>query len=108
MPWPRAPTSLRCHGIETFTGPVLGLPLVVGCVAWLECLLISEPHAQEAYDTFFGEVVSAQADERVFADGRWSFRDDNAELHTLHHLGAGLFALPARTVQAQRLPIARR
>jgi flavin reductase (DIM6/NTAB) family NADH-FMN oxidoreductase RutF len=93
------------YGIETFPGPVLGLPLVSGCVAWLECRLIAEPHAQEAYDTFFGEVVSAQADPRVFADGRWSFRDDNAELHTLHHLGAGLFALPALTVQAQRLPV---
>jgi hypothetical protein len=28
----------------------------------------------------------------VFANGRWSFRDDNAELHTLHHLGGGAFA----------------
>ena len=92
------------YGIEVFDGPVLGLPLVAGCVAWLECRLISEPHAQAAYDTFFGEVVSAQADARVFANGRWSFRDDNTELHTLHHLGAGLFAVPAQTVQAQRLP----
>ena len=51
------------------------------------------------------EVVSAQADGRVFANGRWSFRADNTELHTLHHLGAGLFALPTQTVQAQPLPI---
>jgi flavin reductase (DIM6/NTAB) family NADH-FMN oxidoreductase RutF len=94
----------RC-GIDRFDGPVLALPLVAGCVAWLECRLIAEPHAQQVYDTFFGEVVSAQADARVFAHGRWSFRDDNADLHTLHHLGAGLFALPARTVQAQRLPV---
>ena len=92
------------YGIKTFDGPGLGLPLVAGCVAWLECRLIPEPHAQEAYDTFFGEVVSAQADARVFANGRWSFRDDNAELHTLHHLGAGLFAVPSQTVQAQLLP----
>lgn len=92
------------YGIEAFDGPVLGLPLVAGCVAWLECRLISEPRAQAAYDTFFGEVVSAQADARVFAGGRWSFRADNAGLHTLHHLGAGLFAVPAQTVQAQRLP----
>ena len=92
------------YGIETFDGPRLGMPLVAGCVAWLECRLIPEPHAQEAYDTFFGEVVSAQADARVFANGRWSFREDNAELHTLHHLGAGLFAVPSQTVQAQLLP----
>jgi flavin reductase (DIM6/NTAB) family NADH-FMN oxidoreductase RutF len=90
-------------GLEVSAGPTLGLPLLAGCVAHLECRLLPEPHAQEAYDTFFGEVVSAQADERVFKAGRWSFREDNAELHTLHHLGAGLFALPARTVQARLL-----
>ena len=37
---------------------------------------------------------------RVFAHGRWSFRDDNTELHTLHHLGGGVFAVPSRTVRA--------
>jgi flavin reductase (DIM6/NTAB) family NADH-FMN oxidoreductase RutF len=92
------------YGVEHFPGPVLGLPLVQGCVAWLECRLISEPHAQQAYDTFFGEVVAASADERVFVNGRWSFRDDNAELHTLHHLGAGHFAWPTQVVQARLLP----
>jgi flavin reductase (DIM6/NTAB) family NADH-FMN oxidoreductase RutF len=91
------------YGIEAFAGPVLGLPLVEGCVAWLECRQIDEPHSQERYDTFFCEVVSAQADARVFANGRWSFRADNAGLHTLHHLGAGLFAVPAQTVQGERL-----
>jgi flavin reductase (DIM6/NTAB) family NADH-FMN oxidoreductase RutF len=91
------------HGIVAFDGPALGLPLVDGCVAWLECRRIAEPHSEAAYDTFFGEVVSAHADTRVFADGRWRFADDNAALHTLHHLGGGLFALPAATVQGQRL-----
>jgi flavin reductase (DIM6/NTAB) family NADH-FMN oxidoreductase RutF len=93
------------YGIDRFDGPVLGLPLVAGCVAWLECRLIREPHAEDAYDTCFGEVVSAQADARVFRAGRWSFRDDNAELHTLHHLGGGHFAWPANSVQAQVLPV---
>ena len=89
--------------IGAFDGPSLGLPLVEGCVGWLECRLIDEPHAQQAYDTFFGEVVSAQADARVFADGRWSLREDNAPLHTLHHLGAGLFAPGGVPVQARML-----
>ena len=89
------------YGIKSFDGPATGLPLVEGCVAWLECRLVSEPHAQDAYDTFFGEVVAAQADDRVFANGRWSFRDDNTELHTLHHLGAGVFAVPTQTVQGR-------
>jgi len=89
------------HGLHSVPGPVLGLPLVAGCVAWLELRHIPEPHAEQAYDTVFGEVVSAQADARVFAQGRWSFRDDNTELHTLHHLGGGVFAVPSRIVRAQ-------
>ena len=91
------------YAIDSFDGPVLGLPLVAWCVAWLECRVIREPHAEEAYDTFFAEVVSASADDRVFAQGRWSFRDDNTALHTLHHLGGGTFALPAATVKAEVL-----
>jgi flavin reductase (DIM6/NTAB) family NADH-FMN oxidoreductase RutF len=93
------------HGIAVFTGPTLGLPLVEGCCAWLELRRIPEPHSEQAYDTVFGEVVSAQADPRVFAQGRWSFRDDNATLHTLHHLGSSAFAVPSRVVQGQ--PLAR-
>ncbi|MCU0929650.1 MAG: flavin reductase family protein [Burkholderiaceae bacterium] len=92
------------YRITTFDGPALGLPLVEGCVGWLECRLIAEPHAQQAYDTFFGEVVSAQADARVFADGRWSFDPARSELHTLHHLGGGVFAWPERSVRATLLP----
>lgn len=85
--------------IASFDGPVLGLPLIDGCVAWLECRRIPEPHSEQAYDTFFGEVVSAQADGRVFAGGRWSFRDDNAALHTLHHLGGGVYGVIGDVVQ---------
>ena len=92
------------YGIGHFPGPVLGLPLIEGCVAWMECRLIREPHAEEAYDTCFCEVVSAMADSRVFDKGRWSFRDDNTELHTLHHLGAGNFATPYNTLTGRRLP----
>ena len=65
------------YGIAHFDGPALGLPLIDGCVAWLECRRIPEPRSEAAYDTFFGEVVSAQADERVFVNGRWSFNDAN-------------------------------
>ena len=78
--------------------------LVKGCVAWMECRLIPERHTQEAYDTCFAEVVSAAADPLVFDGGKWSFRDDNTDLHTLHHLGRGHFAWPARSVQASLLP----
>ena len=91
------------YGIESFAGSALDVPLIDGCVAWLECRHIAEPHSEQAYDTFFGEAVAAQADARVFANGRWLFNEHNAALHTLHHLGGGLFALPAATAQAKRL-----
>ncbi|MDX3906183.1 MAG: flavin reductase family protein [Pigmentiphaga sp.] len=91
-------------GIAAMAGPVLGLPLIeAGCVAWLECRLIREPHTEDAYDTCFGEVVSAAADPRIFEQGRWSLRGDNADLHTLHHLGAGNFACAGNVIQARPL-----
>ena len=84
--------KLARHGIGTIAGPVLGVPLIEsGCAGWLECRLIREPHAEKAYDTCFAEVVAAAADARIFANGRWSFRDDNVELQTIHHLGGGHF-----------------
>ncbi len=84
--------KFAAHGLQPLAGPVLGLPVLEqGVAAWLECRLIPEPHTQAAYDTCFVEVVSAAADPRVFAHGRWSFRDDNTDLHTLHYLGGGQF-----------------
>ena len=91
-------------GIAATAGAATGVPLMeAGCCAWLECRLIPEPHAEQAYDTCFAEVLAAAADPRVFHDGRWSFTSHNADLHTLHHLGGGLFARAAATVQAQPL-----
>ncbi len=92
------------YAIPVVQGPILGLPLVEeGVAAWLECRLIPERHTEEAYDTCFVEVVSAAADPRVFAHGHWTFDGGNEDLHTLHHLGAGVFVCAGRTVRAQLL-----
>jgi flavin reductase (DIM6/NTAB) family NADH-FMN oxidoreductase RutF len=92
------------YGIETTSGPVLGVPLIErGCAAWLECRLIPERHTEDAYDTCFAEVVAAAADPRVFANGRWVFNDQNSDLQTIHHLGAGNFVRSAGMVQARAL-----
>lgn len=92
-------------GIQTVPGTATGAPLPqAGCVAFLECRLIPEPHAEDAYDTCFAEVVAATADERVFANGHWMFREDNAELHTLHHVGAGNFVVSSAMIKAKPLP----
>ena len=91
------------HGIVATSGPVLGMPVLeAGCAAWLECRLIPETHTEEAYDTCFAEVVAAAADERIFSGGRWSFRDDNIELQTIHHLGAGRFVRAGGVIEARK------
>jgi flavin reductase (DIM6/NTAB) family NADH-FMN oxidoreductase RutF len=90
------------YGIAAFEGATPGLPLVAGCVAWLECRLLPEPPVQQAYDLFLGEVVAAHADERVFSQGRWHF-DGQAALRTLHHVAGGHFLLPQDTVQGRML-----
>ncbi len=86
-------------GIPVVTGPELGLPLIEEkCLAWMECRLLPATAAQTQYDTLFGEVVSAAADERAFVTGRWQFDDD--KLNTLHHLGTGNFVASGRHVRA--------
>lgn len=90
------------HGIAATAGPVLGVPIIEqGCSAWLECRLIPEPHTEQAYDTCFAEVVAAAADARIFTRGRWEVRDDNAALHTIHHLGGGNFVRGAEVLKAR-------
>lgn len=92
------------YGLQPRSGPVLGMPLLEeGCAAWLECRLIPEKHTEDAYDTCFGEVVAAAADPRIFAKGHWNFTADNADLQTIHHLGAGNFVRAGGMVRAQAL-----
>jgi flavin reductase (DIM6/NTAB) family NADH-FMN oxidoreductase RutF len=75
--------------------------LVAGCVGWLVCRLMPEPHNQQAYDLFIGQVTHAWADERAFANGKYRpLADTPPELRTLHHLGAGRFVVPGGELQA--------
>mgnify|MGYP006279890647 CR=1 FL=1 len=98
------PDKFDRYGLASWDSPQLNLPLVAGCVGWMECRVIEEAHTEQAYDTFFVEAVGAWSDPRVFSQGRWSFREDNRDLHTLHHLGAGVFAIPSDTLQGRMLP----
>lgn len=88
------------YGLETFSATRIDAPLLEGCVAWLECKLIPEPHNQNTYDLFIAEVVAAYADERVFSDGRWHFEGyDN--LRTIHHVAGGAFFAIGEAIDAQ-------
>lgn len=86
-------------GLVPFAAQRIEAPLVEGCVAWLECRVIAEPHHRQAYDLFVAEVLAAQADERVFVSGRWK-TDAPAGLRTIHHQAGGAFFVAGETVQA--------
>jgi flavin reductase (DIM6/NTAB) family NADH-FMN oxidoreductase RutF len=91
------------YRIGAFAGRASGAPLVEGCIGWLECRLIPEPHLQQAYDNFIGEVVAAAADPRVFSGGRWHVPPELPELSTLHHIAGGAFFRAADPLQARKL-----
>lgn len=92
------PDKLEKLGAKTFAAPDSGLPLVDGCAAWLACRLMPEPHNQQTYDLYIGEVIGAWADDRVFRDGRWNFDDGPDELRTIHHVAGGHFFVTGEVV----------
>lgn len=80
------------------------VPLIEGCAAWLICKLIDEPHNQQAYDLFIGEVVGAWADDRVFKDGHWLFDEAPDEMRTLHYIAGGQFYKIGEGLNVQHHP----
>lgn len=85
-------------GLAGFPARAIGAPLIEGCVAWLECRILPRPDNQQRHDLFIAEIVAAQADDRVFRDGRWQF--DTDELRTLHYFGGGSFAVTGAQFEA--------
>ncbi|WP_169777101.1 flavin reductase family protein [Campylobacter mucosalis] len=81
----------KLKNVEIFYQNGFDIPLVKGCVAYLICKVIPEIHNQKTYDIFFGEVISAWADERVFENGRYKLDSVPKELRTLHYVAGGQF-----------------
>jgi len=81
--------KFAAFGIKSTPGEYTGAPLVDGCLAWLECRLIPEPHIQQAYDLFLGEVVKAWADPAVFTDGHWHMEE--GAKRSIHYVAGGHF-----------------
>jgi flavin reductase (DIM6/NTAB) family NADH-FMN oxidoreductase RutF len=82
------------HGLATFPAQQIAAPLVAGCVAWLECRVLRDDRYtrnERDHDLFIAEVVAAQADARVFHEGRWHFETAPDELRTIHHIAGGHF-----------------
>ncbi|MDG9971681.1 flavin reductase family protein [Achromobacter mucicolens] len=81
--------KFQASGLTTFAASKIGAPLIEGCLGWLECKLIPEPHNQQAYDLFIGEVVAAWAAPDVFSGNRWHFPAD--ERRSVHYVAGGSF-----------------
>lgn len=98
-----APDKLARLGVATFAASLIEAPLVKGCVAWLECRVLPEPHNQSQYDLFIAEVVAAWADPRVFSDGHWHFDGAPEELRSLHYVAGGQFYVTGESLVLQAL-----
>lgn len=85
------PDKLARAGVQLFDIDGHDVPFVAGCAAWLACRLIVEPHNQQAYDLFIGEVVGAWSDTRVFTDGHWNYENADPALRSLHYVAGGHF-----------------
>jgi flavin reductase (DIM6/NTAB) family NADH-FMN oxidoreductase RutF len=99
-----APDKIERYGIGVLAGEAQEAPLIEGCVGWLECRVMPEPHNQAVYDLFIGEVVAASADERVFGNGRWHFSNEHDGLRTLHHVAGGHFVCAGDAIAGRMLP----
>lgn len=84
-----AEDKLAKVGAGATAASVVGAPLIDGCLAWLECRVIAEPHIQQTYDLFLAEVVAAWADPAMFSYGRWHFPDQ--QQRSIHYLAGGTF-----------------
>lgn len=76
-------------GLGSFAAEKIAAPLLAGCVGWLECRVVPEPHIQAQYDLFIGEVVAAWADPQVFKDGHWLFAEGSSR--SIHYIAGGNF-----------------
>ena len=85
------PDKLQRAQAELFHLDGYDLPFVTGCSAWLACRLVPEPHNQQTYDLFIGEVVGAWSDTRAFKDGPWPCEHADPAWRSLHHVAGGHF-----------------
>jgi flavin reductase (DIM6/NTAB) family NADH-FMN oxidoreductase RutF len=84
-----APDKLKRSGVKLIRFDGSDQFFVEGCSAWLECKLILEPHNQQTYDLFIGEVIGAWADARVFQNAHWNFENAGPAWRSLHYIAGG-------------------
>lgn len=85
------PDKMTHPDVRVFEMPGSNLPFIDGCAGWLACRVISEPHNEDAYDLFIGEIIGAWADSRIFSEGRWQFDTADPAWRSLHYISGGQF-----------------
>ncbi|MGO4331904.1 flavin reductase family protein [Cupriavidus sp. M-11] len=95
----READKFAAAGLATFPAREIAAPLLAGCLAWLECRVIPEPHNAARHDLFIAEVVAAWADSAVFSNGRWHFPD--SECRSIHYLAGGAFFATGEAFQVE-------
>lgn len=94
------PDKLERAGVHWFGIDGHDEPFVAGCSAWLLVRLIPEPHLQDTYDLFIGEIIGAWADERVFSQGHWQFEHAAPSWRSLHYIAGGQFYAIGESLKA--------
>ena len=85
-----AEDKFAASGLVAVPAQSMAVPRVQGCIGYLECKVIPEPHNEQKYDLFIGTVIAAQADAEVYSAGRWHF-DGHDEKRSLHYISGGAF-----------------
>jgi flavin reductase (DIM6/NTAB) family NADH-FMN oxidoreductase RutF len=80
--------KFAAFALQTFPGRRIDVPMLAGCVAWLECKVI--PDDSQRHDMILAEVLAAYADSRVYSNNRWHF-GDHPDLRTCHYVAGGTF-----------------
>lgn len=94
--------KFAAHGIATLPAAQVAAPLIGGCLAWLECRVIPEPHIERTYDLFLGEVVAAWADPTVFDGRHWRMEAEGKR--SIHYVAGGHFFETGRAFEVDKLP----
>ncbi|MDD2988841.1 MAG: flavin reductase family protein [Zoogloea sp.] len=87
-------------GLDVLPASQVQVPLPAGCIGWLECRVIDEPHIQRTYDLFLGEVVAAWADSDMYSAGRWHFPEQGRS--SIHYVSGGQFFATGEAFEVDR------
>ena len=85
------PQKLEKSGASFFTLGDFKMPLMDGCIGYLIFKVINEPHLQETYDLFLGDIVAAWADTRVYQNNHIDFSKADPLLRSLHYVAGSHF-----------------